>query len=516
MGAACRISVGPVWAKLYAPADVLAAATRDMSLLDPKNKYSAAVKRHVWDGKVKFVVPGPSGTVRFRSGLTWRIATFLKQKGNTVAIEWPEAKRGAPYASAVAGMEWRDHQSDANAKNLRARRIVIQCATRGGKTEIGIEFVRALGLKTLWITHLTTLMKQTPGRFMERIGVECGIVQGKKRTDGQVVVGMVQTLARMAKPTIRVSGSRARRPNPNYDPDFFKQFDAVIVDEAHHGSADTWMAVLDACVNAAWRLGLSGTVDEEIVRISEVNIMKIESILGPTYRVATTSELADLGFVATPHMRLLKCKPSSYSKYEDLREELFPNWREDPRKILGNAGARIYNEAYRLDVMENQERNLKIAATARQHAMMGDKFLVLCNRVDHAKTLAGYLDPVGMSQFPIRVLSGDDPADWREGILNEFKLFRGGFVLVCTPFFREGVDVPQIDAGFLAGAGESDTATLQALARMLTARAGKGEVAIYDFDDSRPGMHEKDYVGQHAAYSRIPLYERSGFKITRS
>jgi superfamily II DNA or RNA helicase len=385
--------------------------------------------------------------------------------------------------------------------------MVLQCPTRGGKTEIAIEFCRRVGGKALWMTHLDTLMSQTPDRFMERLGVRCGIVQGKTRTDGQVVVGMVQTLSRMAVPTVK------GRRNPNYDPDFFRQFDVLVVDESHHGGADTWQDVMRACTRAVWRLGLSGTVGDEIVKLPVIAALKIEGALGPTYTAATTMGLADLGFVAAPRVVMLRVPPTTYPSYEEVREAVCPDWRDDPRKLLSKLGGPLFREAYRRGVTENDARNEKIVETAVRHAKAGDRFLVLCNRVPHADALSIAIGR-RLATAPVWGLDGEATSAERAEVLGAFKAASGGAVLICTPFFREGVDVPQIDAGLLAGGGESDVAVLQALGRMLTARADKDEVLIYDLLDGRDSRQKKDYLAQHRL-SRVSLYERSGFAVER-
>jgi superfamily II DNA or RNA helicase len=152
-----------------------------------------------------------------------------------------------------------------------------------------------------------------------------------------------------------------------------------------------------------------------------------------------------------------------------------------------------------------------IMDVAARHAAAGDKFLILCNRVAHAVGLAAALKR--RAPWPVLGLDGGAPDDERERVLSRFKSEAGGAVLVCTPFFREGVDVPQIDAGFLAGGGASDIATLQALGRMLTVRKDKTEVLIYDCLDGRDPRRAKDYLAQHAWASRLPLYRAQGFLV---
>jgi len=509
VGARPVIVAGPVWARLEAPPEVQAAVREALAVYDPAAEHTWAFKNGRSDGRVQFV---SRVKCEFLSGLTWRVAGTLVSLGHgRPEIRWPAVPERDALAGALRDMEWRPYQTEAVLKAERARRMVLQCPTSGGKTEIAIEFVRRCGGKTLWLTHTDELMAQTPRRFERRLGMQVGAAQGPREswTDGRVVVGMVQTLQRIARPTLKGKGGRAR-PNQDYDPDWFSQFDVLVADEVHHGAADTWRAVAERCVNAGQRLGLSGSVGDEVVKLPLVTQLRIEGAYGPTFTVATTTELADLGFVAAPNVVVLRCPPTTYPSYEEVREHVCPGWRDDPRGLLSKLGGAMFREAYERGVVTNEARNQLVVKTAVWHAREGDRFLVLCNRVPHAEAL--YQAIRRRAERPTWVLSGEDDSERRDGVLTAFKSAVGGGVLVCTPFFREGVDAPEIDAGFLAGAGESDVAVVQALGRMLRARPGKSSVTVYDVADGRDQSHLKDYLANHFK-SRLDLYTRSGFNV---
>jgi superfamily II DNA or RNA helicase len=492
------ITVGPVWARLEAAPDVRTAVREALAVDDPAARHTRAFKSGRWDGRVQFI---KRANGEFLSGLTWRVSSTLVSLGHPKPeIRWPALAASTPLGEKLRGMEWRTYQLEAADKWARARRMVLQCPTRGGKTEIAIEGVRRAGGKTLWVTHTDELIRQTPARFADRLGLACSVVQGKERdSDSQVVVGMVQTLSRM----LEADG-----------PEWFQQFDVLVMDECHHAGADTWQAVAAACSRANLRLGLSGSVGDEVVRLPLVTRLKIEGALGPTFTVATTMGLADLGFVAAPTIVALRCPSTTYPSYEEVREAVCPNWRSDPQGLLSRLGASLFREMYERGVMRNDARNALVIGTAVRHAGADDRFLVLCNRVPHAEALYQAVRRRVPLACPVFMLSGEDDSDVRAAALAAFKDAGRGAVLVCTPFFREGVDVPQIDAGFLAGGGESDIAVIQALGRMLTVRPGKTEVLIYDVEDGRDPSHLKDYLSNHWK-SRLALYKKSGFNVER-
>jgi superfamily II DNA or RNA helicase len=307
-----------------------------------------------------------------------------------------------------------------------------------------------------------------------------------------VVVGMIQSLHRMVDET----------------PEWFEQFDNLVMDEAHHAHSETWQKVANACKNAARRLGLSGTMGTSNV----VNDLRVEGVLGPTYIVTNTAEMADQGYLARPIVRILRANPASYPKYEDVRQAVAPNWRQDPRGILGTLGGELYRVTYERGIIENRERNKIVIATSIRHAEQGDRFLVLCNRVPHAISLGSRIE--SLTTKPVWVLSGESEASLRASVLQQFKAQTKGGILIATPFFREGVDLPEVDSGFMAGGGASDTAVWQGFCRMLTTRKGKTHAIVYDVEDKGADPHEKDYLDNNFE-DRLALYVRHGCKIER-
>jgi len=109
-------------------------------------------------------------------------------------------------------------------------------------------------------------------------------------------------------------------------------------------------------------------------------------------------------------------------------------------------------------------------------------------------------------------LTGEDKD--REAALGRYRLLAGGGVLVATPWFREGMDVPEIDAGLLAGGSLSEIAVLQGFGRMLRPRPDKAEVLVYDALDGRDPGVRKDYLAQHAL-ARLRVYRERGWAVER-
>lgn len=502
---AASITVDAVTAWLDADPAQVTIARLALTVDDPTAAFRQA--RSPWfrgDGKIRFM--GWTDTT-FPAGLVWRVRAALIEAGSPAPIiTWPDRSTGIP-SFEMLNIELRAYQVAAVKKALRAGRVCLQCPTSSGKTEIGIEIARQVARPTLWIVQSDQLLQETRDRWMRRTGFAPGIAQGATFSDGEIIIGMVQSLVKRASPEIKRPRKRPI-PNPQYDPKYFARFGLVIVDEAHHAGADSYQKVLRACVSATRRVGLSGTMKTSDVATD----YRIEGALGPTHVVTTTSALVEQGFVARPRVTLLQPSDASYPGYEKVRDLVCPTWRDNPRQLV-TLGTELFRVTYDAGIVNNMERNALVLGTAHRHASAGDKFLILVNRLDHAEDLAQKYPVVS---YPFWVLNGESTD--RTEVIDEFREAKRGAVLIATPFFREGIDLPQIDAGFLAGGGESDIAVWQALSRMLRKRPGKDYVDIYDITDGPRDAdirHEKDYLANHAD-TRVDLFRRMGCDIRKA
>jgi superfamily II DNA or RNA helicase len=447
------------------------------------------------DGKTRFFKRGDV----FLSGLTWRVIQTLVNGGYPKpTVRWPLVMERPPLSTRAVSL--RPYQVPAVERAIRARRMGIHLPTGGGKTPLGIEIARRLGQRTLWLTYRKQVFEETVASFREFIGIEPGLLGCGKESDGQVIVAMSGTLARMLN---KKTGA------PETTKKWLAEFGCVIADEGHHASSPSWQEILTACTGANYRFTMSGTLDTG----NDVNNLLIEGQSGPTVVIAETMELANQGWLARPRIVLLRVPADNYPAYEDVREFICPTWRDNPRQLKA-LGSMLFKETYERGIMDNPARNAKAIEVMTRHARAGERVLGLCSRVPHAQVLANDLSDV--IEQPVWALDGDADDATRTRIIREYKETRGGGVLVATPFMREGVNIPEIDVGLLIGGGLSDVTVTQSLGRMLRKRPDKDEVLIYDFIDggAESERSDKDYLANHSR-SRYELYKSQGFIIER-
>jgi superfamily II DNA or RNA helicase len=137
----------------------------------------------------------------------------------------------------------RDYQLEAvEACELAAAagqsRALVTMPTGTGKTVVFCELIRRRGGRALVIAHRDELLGQAESKLIAA-GIPAksiGRVQaGCDKVDAEIVVASVQTLARTNRRRRLVEAFATAGP-----------FRTVVIDEAHHSPADSYIAVLDA------------------------------------------------------------------------------------------------------------------------------------------------------------------------------------------------------------------------------------------------------------------------------
>jgi superfamily II DNA or RNA helicase len=147
----------------------------------------------------------------------------------------------------VSGIELREYQEDALARVAGAeargvRRQLIVAATGLGKTVMFVMLAKRRGGRCLVLVHRDELVQQAVAKVREVWpDVSVGIVKAAENdVRHQVVVASVQTLARPKRLTDLLAPFDSPTLLGKAD-----RFELVVVDEAHHATADTYGRVLD-------------------------------------------------------------------------------------------------------------------------------------------------------------------------------------------------------------------------------------------------------------------------------
>ena len=94
------------------------------------------------------------------------------------------------------GIVLRDYQTTAVDRFLKDKIGILEIGTGGGKTEIAIEVIRRLEMKTLFIVDKVELLRQTKERLEKALGFEIGQLGHGKTDVRMITVATVQTITK--------------------------------------------------------------------------------------------------------------------------------------------------------------------------------------------------------------------------------------------------------------------------------------------------------------------------------
>jgi hypothetical protein len=185
---------------------------------------------------------------------TFKVRNAVKENKK---IEFTRAGEYWNNQELVVNTVMKDYFNE-DMKNAGLASVIVQMPTGQGKSRMAAALVGILNCKTLVIPTMSTIADdwRTKVFVQEFPGVTIGQQYGGTHTDGDIVVGLVQTLL---KPEVKVQiGVRPKKYKIMKSSEYFKQFDFIIFDETQLFAAKTFLKIFfKTC--APYVLGLSAT-----------------------------------------------------------------------------------------------------------------------------------------------------------------------------------------------------------------------------------------------------------------
>ena len=382
----------------------------------------------------------------------------------------------------------KDYQTAATYSLLKYKKACVEVSTNGGKTLICYLLFKYLRERRnikhiLYITPKTVLTKQSSDKFKEYDAV-CGVpsdwefdeIHGdaKKKTEykADIVFGNYQSLAKKKQ-------------------DFFKIFDCVIVDEAHHaGTAQSIQTILNKCTKAEYKIGLTGTFPKE----GTYENFQIQTFIGPLVYRLTSYELIKVEKFSTPvHIYGVKLDYLTTDKKKELHGKRMYKDREDP-----TAGNTLLNEEHDI------ARNSKL------------RFDWLCDFVGkfNRNTLVVFIDKKNQYGYKIYTklkestkknvfyIDGNTDTKVRDKIKQGMEDDTTGNTVIVASIgcFSEGIDIANLWNIVLAESMKSEIIIAQLLGRGMRRYEGKPMTKMFDiYDDFSYGndYYKDNYLLKH-------------------
>lgn len=299
------------------------------------------------------------------------------------------------------------------------RRIVVQQPPRTGKTVIMAEIARKTttkGNRVMFMIHRKEVLEQAIKTFKLQ-GVDMNLT----------TMGMVQTLT--------------RRINQLDKPQL------ILVDEAHHALAKSYLNILDAFPNA-YVLYFTATP----IRTGHDQLDKIadDIVTGKSIKWLT-----DHHFLA----------PFHYYGLGDID-------RSKLRKSNGDYSSESMDQAISHEIYGH-------IVEQYQRLAKGKQAVVYCHSIESAKKITQQFEQAGITAAEV---DGNTEVALRDELVQKFR-DQKLTILVNVNLFTEGVDLPNVDCVIMARPTSSLALYLQFSMRCLNPREGKTAIIIDHVDN---------------------------------
>lgn len=437
---------------------------------------------------------------------------------------------------------------------LHYRQSLSQLATRAGKTLIAYIVFRYMmekmgAKKILMIVPAKSLVKQAVGDFddyAEFFNMETVWAGGELQEGSNVTIGTFQSLVK-----------KADKRSTKYDPAFFKDYDVVLVDEAHTLKCESINTILNQpfMKNVKLKFGFSGSLPDE----HTIDSFCCHALMGPTIQDIRSKELMDGGYitpiditqVVIPHpmtddLKQLYIQCGEYlnsvpvtedyintkGKIEkrpkklpiDQREFTMVDIKKLPLVLNEMKKKDDFNEDdyldYLIDLCKARGSNLLMLEQMLLHRDQKrlDVMIDILSGIEkncivfaHHTSYLKYLYDVFKEKFPNRpvyIITGDTSDKKREYIKEKLLTDKGAILCASYGCCSTGLTFKNLDYGIFAQSFKSHIICLQSLGRGLCLANDKPFYYLYDLVDAFPTGKLKSQ-GDH----KFKLYKTQKFLV---
>ena len=522
----CEDDPNKVYAKVFAPAPQLydraiGCLNTSFSFKDPGAANNWEYKHGFYDGIIRLF---DKSNNRLDLGLVTRACQMLRKGVPELKIEvakplWKVFKRPAgdiSHDDAVSYLKKLkikntegtdvspyDHQYSLFERGVNGRRMSMVACTGAGKSlaqyALSRWFVEVEKKKTLIIVPSAGLVEQMYHDFRDDYGWtdidnHCTLIYAdSKDALTQAEKNMLIRLsigeeAKMKDVVISTWQSLVRK-----DPQFFTIFGAVIVDEAHGAKADELRRVVNQCVNADWKLGVSGTIPD-----SGLDAALIEGSLGRREEIVRSKELIAKGILTPVEIHSLMLPYDM-----DLRPFVCrQDYRSEFSLVTGNGSRQQV-----VDVMINAGQ-----ITTEQNT------LILFKHKESIDLMKEFIEK-NYPQFKIYIIKGEVKAIDRERYRGEIERSIGNIVLATFGTMKQGVNIKLLHNLMFAEFSKSMYEIIQSIGRILRKHPKKAVARVFDIVDDcsyitrrGAGNYTENYAMEHYK-QRLSYYMDENFPV---
>lgn len=467
----------------------------------PNYKFDRRVRNRTWDGFIRLFNQRLS---TIRPGHSEEIREFCDKMGYELSFEfddpdmseWTE-ERVQAWVDTIeifddSGERIRpyDFQVRSVYETIQRRRLVVLSPTSSGKSLIIYLICLWIlahggGRRVLVTVPRVQLVRQLAGDFAD---------YSKGRVRPYEIRGGVDKTVKL--PPIVISTWQSIY---SMDPSWFAQFSAYIGDEAHTAKAKCLNAIVDACVNAPYRVGLTGTLDED-----EVANASIRGVLGPPVRVARTVELIERGISSDILIVIIRLK---YPESDREAVNSVPDTDSEGRPIVRPM---TYHEE--AEWLYTHERRTKFVVDLVA-GIQNRNTIVLFKDVKNGHGLR-IAEGVAARGRRVHYVDGGVKVDDREAVRSSIDA--GGaesdVAVASLGTFSTGINIKNLNVAVLAAMIKSKIMNMQAIGRMLRKARDGSRAVVFHIVDDLEWRGRPNYALKHGA-ACIQRYVSEGLAL---
>lgn len=479
--------VDETYIKIIADRSIERELSEYFSFFVPGYKFMEAYKNGGWDGKIRLF---NQNTSQILFGLMREVVKFSREREYDITIDKQCRPVKIPdFTDFIDGLDIRagngdqitpyDYQIDSAIDVVKNNRGLILSPTGSGKSLIVYMIIRVLmkyvGGKILIVVPSTSLVEQITSDFNDYSGqdqsfdVNCisKVYGGRKDISGQVVISTYQSIYKN-------------------DSEYFNQFSAIIVDEAHQAKAKSIMDILQNSTHVPFKIGLTGTIED-----SKTHHLTLQGLFGPIVKTRKTIELMHDDVLTSIKIKCVHIKHSP-----------------DDKKIAAKA---TYQEEVKM-VTRNHYRDILLCNMAMQQT---GNTVMFFNFVDHhGRRLFELMEHIAGDDAHVFFVSGETPTPERERIRKFVDEADKKCIIVASyGVFSTGVNIKSLQCGIFMHPYKAKIKNLQSIGRLLRKSDGKDVSTLIDVWDDFGNGKTHNALGKHFI-ERLRLYKNEGFEFT--
>lgn len=379
---------------------------------------------------------------------------------------------------------YRTHQPEAVDSLRRHRQGIYKAPTGSGKTATVCGLLWELHpQRALILVDRINLVSQWANAISQHIGdgFKVGQIGEGKWSEGRITVATIQTLW-------------AKRHELGQD--WFESFDAMVLDECHHVTAETYYYLVSR-FSARYLLGVSATPD----KTGEFELA--QAVLGPVVYEDDHTEMREQGILIRPEIRCLYTS-FDFPYYGDHYADQYGECEKPGCRLQKPGHGHRNNYAQMLAALViDENRNGLICEILKKEAE--HTALVATDRTTHIDALLEVIKHDGwLDMDNVYVLTGGQKGVERDRILSKLIAQRGKGILLST-IANEAMDLPGIDRIVLGFPTKNAKKVEQILGRGARSFPGKKDCIAYDLIDDIGPFHQQAASRRRGCYERLDL-----------